>query len=108
VHNARPDWDYNLGVFEFKIDGVKVGDSFTCPVYSLGWITFTIDWVALTDETVTLSLIDTLSQGGGNDLTIDNIKFERIPAATVPEPATIWLFCTALAGIIGMRRKFEK
>lgn len=85
-----------------------MGDSFTCPVYSLGWITFTIDWVALTDETVTLSLIDTLSQGGGNDLTIDNIKFERIPAATVPEPATIWLFCTALAGIIGMRRKFEK
>ncbi|MEN6421559.1 MAG: PEP-CTERM sorting domain-containing protein [Smithella sp.] len=41
-------------------------------------------------------------------MTIDNIEFERIPAATVPEPATIWLFGTALVGIIGMRRKFKK
>lgn len=93
-------------VLEFKVNGSKIGTSFTGPTTVGNWTQYFWTWDSKDNQyqTVTLSLVDTELAGIYNDFAMDLIKFE---GNAVPIPPTVWMLGLGLVGLVGLRRKFK-
>ena len=89
----------------FKINGVEIG-TLQLPSTTGEWTQFGATWDSLALTSATLSIYDLDTDYSGNDFTLDDISFE--PARTTqatPEPMTLVLFGSGLAGLGRLRRR---
>lgn len=90
--------------FEFRINGVKVGSTFSTGT-AVGWNQFNTTWNSGNSTSVTLSIVDLSTGFGGNDFALDNIAFDQAAASAVPEPASLALVAVGLSGALFSRRR---
>jgi len=102
--NADPT---NVASVQPEIDGVLLGSPVSAVgAYYLGqgWQIFSFTWNSGSDVTASLILNDYTVTGYGNDFGIDNILVQPANPA-VPEPTSLLLLATGLAGLRWSRRR---
>ena len=93
------DSSNNLPKLQIDFNGIT--SMIAVPTLPLGtWSNFTTTWFSGANTSVTIKLQDNVLDYGGNDFGMDDISFGLINAA-VPEPGTLALMGSALAGTGG-------
>ena len=88
------------GASEVVLGGTLL--ALTAGATSNGWTTFTSMFTA----TSTLSLLSLNNLGTNNPIVfVDNVSLTEIDISAVPVPAAVWLFGTALVGLIGYGKR---
>jgi hypothetical protein len=95
----------NSAVVQPELDGTLLGSPVSAAgVYpNPGWQTFTFSWNSGASTSASLILHDYVTTGFGNDFGVDNIS-----VASVPEPATLLVLTTGIAGLIAARGRRGK
>jgi hypothetical protein len=95
--------DTNNASVQPELDGTLLGSPVSAAgVYpSPGWQTFSFTWNSGSNTNAALILNDFTDTGFGNDFGIDNI----LVATAVPEPATLLILTTSIAGLVASRRR---
>jgi len=105
---ATSSYNGYLGIALYRVsDGAYVLDGHR-PNRGYDWKTITFSQDALSayvspTETYALDLID-YRWGGWGWVAMDSVSIPGQSTA-VPVPAAIWLFCSGLIGVLGLRRK---
>lgn len=81
-----------------KINDVTLGTSFLASSSVGTWDNWTQSWQSGGTTTAKLSIFDINTSRFPNDFYLDDISFDVSP---IPVPAAVWLFATALLGLIG-------
>lgn len=94
--------DGTLNLFELSLDDAAVLDALQAGSFTLASITFN----ALAAGRSPLDLfVDALGDSNADPLTADITNGSVTVAAPVPEPSTLLLLASGLAGLVGFRRK---
>jgi hypothetical protein len=89
-------------ILSIQVDGSQIGSLYLLISKKGQWVPFSFTWTAGSTETVELSVVDFRDTGNGNDFALDDIGFTAVPI-----PGAVWLFGSALIGIVGIGRKFS-
>ena len=96
----------SVNVFEVSLDPSFVLDDFQFPSFLLFNVEFTAKSAGV--GLLTLGPILVLDSGGIAPLIIEPVVFPSVEVknpSAVPVPAAVWLFGTALIGLVGMSRR---
>jgi len=81
----------------------------TGPSTVANWDPFGFSWQSGSATSAALSILQLSTQFGGNDYALDDLSFASTsvapPAAVIPLPAAGWALITALAALVGLRRR---
>ena len=102
-------WAGNTASLALDIGGVDFG-TFGTPSTRGTWVeTVFAPWSSGNATSVTLELANLSGQFTGNDFALDDLSFASTsvapPAAVIPLPAAGWALITALAALVGLRRR---
>ncbi|CAN1560602.1 Gliding motility-associated, C-terminal domain [Flavobacteriaceae bacterium] len=92
----------SLAALEVIINGVRVGNLATVPLFPCNWVEHFFVWNSGSNTTATISIFDTNIDGGGNDFAIDDIKFRETPVCLYEKSVAITVNSSPTAPIVGI------
>ena len=97
---AMPSDAANLSTLRFFINSAQIGSDLSLVTPSGTWQNFTNGWNAGANTSATIRIVDTNTQGFGNDFALDDVSFT---GSNVPEPSAAILLLSGAA--ICLRRR---
>jgi hypothetical protein len=97
----------NIAQVQPELDGTLLGSPVSAAGSSpaQGWQTFSFTWNSGSNTSASLILHNFQTAGFGNDYGIDNLS---VASAAIPEPATLLVLTTGIAGLLTSRRRRGK
>jgi len=106
--NWQPSLNHHVTMSAYNAIGDILGtDTFSAT--TLGPFGSAIYWVPLTVTANDIRSVQLEGDNVGLGVVFDNLTITSMPTPEpIPEPVTLWLFGTGLAGVIAMRRRKKK